>query len=362
MFGLFKKNLYLGVDIGTSAIKVVELKLDSGVPTLTNYAWMGTESLKDGDVYNTVLAKCLARVVKSSGFKSRKVNISVPSFGGLITLLEFPSSIRNDLAQAIKFEAYKYVPTTMEEVVLSWDILSEQNSNRVTVNSSEKNGSNGTENGAPSGKIQVMLVAASKDKVFGCETMVKNAGLTLQGIEIESFSMVRSLIGNDQGNFVILDIGSRICNIILVEKGIIRINRNIDAGGKDITRTIAQNMGISEERAEGVKMSNRDFFSKESSMVFPTLESIAGEVSRAINAYYKTDGKSKVDAIILSGGTANLNGLDKYFSEKVGIKAIIGNPFSRLNYDKKLEPVVRKIGTQFSVAIGLALKDGIEKK
>lgn len=355
MFGLFRKNLYLGVDIGTSAVKVVELKVDGGVPTLTNYAWMSTENLKDGENYENVLSKCLAKMIKTADFKSKEVNIAVPSFGGLITLLEFPSSIRNDLAQAIKFEAYKYVPTPMEEVVLSWDIVGEddkegQIKKNFSQENSEKNG-----NAAP-GKIQVMLVAASKNKVFGCENLVKNAGLDLRGIEIESFSMARSLIGNDQGNFIILDIGSRICNIILVEKGIIKVNRNIDAGGKDITRIIAQNMGVSEERAENMKMTGKDFFSKDSGMVFPVLESIAGEVSRAINSYYKSDGKSKIDAVILSGGTANFFGIDKYFSEKLGIKSVVGNPFSRLNYDKKLESIVGKMGTQFSVAIGLALK------
>lgn len=348
MFGLFKKNLYLGVDAGTSSIKIVELKMDGKVPSLTNYAQMSTEDLKNGELYETLLAKCLSRMIKEGRFKSKEVNISVPSFGGLITLLEFPSSIKNDLAQAIKFEAYKYVPTPMEEVVLSWDIVNGQNTNKLADSASDK--------------IQVMLVAASKNKVFGCESLVKNAGLNLRGIEIESFSMVRSLIGNDQGNFVILDIGSRICNIILVEKGMIKVNRNIDAGGKDITHTIAQNMGISEERAESLKISNKDFFNKESNMIFPALESIAAETSRAINSYYKTEGNSKVDAIILSGGTANLVGVDRYFSEKIGIKAVVSNPFSRLNYDKKLEPLFNKIGTQFSVAIGLALKNGSEKK
>lgn len=349
MFGLFKKNLYLGVDAGTSSIKVVELKMDGKVPILTNYAQMNIEGLKDGELPEVTLAKCLSRVIKLGKFKSKEANISVPSFAGIITLLEFPSSIRNDLDRAIKFEAYKYIPTPMEEVVISWDIINGQNINNKLPDDT-------------SGKIQVMLVAASKNKVFGCQSLVKNAGLNLRGIEIESFSMVRSLIGNDQGSFIILDIGSRICNIILVEKGIIRINRNIDAGGKDITRIISKNLGVSEERAEAMKVSNKDFFSKESSMIFPALENIAAEVSRTISSYYKTGEKSKVDAIILSGGTANLVGLDKYFSERIEIKTIVSNPFSRLNYDKKLEPIIKKIGTQFSVAIGLALKNGGEKE
>lgn len=341
MFGLFRKNLYLGVDIGTSAVKVVELKVDSGVPTLTNYALMNADGFKDGEIAGSFLSKCLAMMVKKGEFKSDNVNIAVPSFGGIITLLEFPSSIKNDLAQAIKFEAYKYVPSPMEDVILSWDIIS---------------------NKQVQDKIQVMLVAASKNKVMECESLVKNSGLNLQGIEIESFSMVRSLIGNDQGNFIILDIGSRVCNIILVEKGVIKVNRNIDAGGKDITRTIAQNMGVSEERAEDLKKSNKDFFSKESGMVFPVMESIAGEVSRAISARYKEEGKSKINAVILSGGTANFKGIDRHLSEKIGIKTIVGNPFSRLNYDKKLESVVKEIGTEFSVAVGLALKDGSDNK
>jgi type IV pilus assembly protein PilM len=349
MLGLFNKNLFLGVDIGTSSIKVVELKLDDKVPSLTNYAWISTDGIKKGDTYEISLSKCLSRIIEEGKFKSKKVNIAVPSFGGLITLLEFPGSIGNDLDQAVKFEAYKYIPTPMEEVILSWDIVGGSKEDLAKKDSSEK--------------IQVMLVAASRKKVSEYENIVKNAGLELQGIEIENFSMMRSLIGNDQGSFIILDIGSRVCNIILIEKGIIRVNRNIDAGGIDITRSIAQSMRVSEERAEGIKKSNRDFFSKESNIAFPVLDSIAGEVSRAINSYYKTaEEKSKINALILSGGTANLLGLDKYLSNKLEIKTVVGNPFSRLNFNKKLEPLFRKNGTQFSVAIGLALKGGGDNK
>jgi len=222
-------------------------------------------------------------------------------------------------------------------------------------NANEATYSSGME-GTGGGKYQVLLVAASKNKVAKYEKIVKGAGLELKGIEIESFSMTRSLIGNDQGNFIIVDVGSRVCNIALVERGVIKVNRNIDAGGKDITRSIASGLNISEERAEKLKTSGNDIFSADLAINYPTLELIVSETSRVIKSFYKNEDNSKVDAIILSGGTANLFGITKYFTDKLNVRTIVGNPFSRIDYNKKLEPVISLMKTHFSVAVGLALR------
>lgn len=343
----FGKNIFLGIDVGTSIIKMVEIKVSDGRPVLSNYAWMPldkTSSREDvsSDYFSRVLPQYLKRIIKEAHFKSKNAYVAIPAFGGLVTLINFPEMEEKDMEQAVKFEAHKYIPSSLDEVVLSWDIINKEK-----------------------GKIQVLLVAASKNKVLGYEKMVESAGLKLRSMEIESFSMVTSLIGNDQGQFIIADIGSRVCNIILVKKGIVKANRNIDAGGGNITATIAKSLGIEEERAERLKVSGRNFFNSESFIEFPVLKLIFNEIVRIINSLGK-DSKNdsgeaeKIDGIVLSGGTANLAGIGEYFTQSLKIKTIVGNPFSRVKYDPKFEPAIRKIRTHFSVSVGLALKGASE--
>ncbi len=358
MFGL-GKNTFLGIDIGTSNIKIVELKVSGNKPILTNYAWtyldglMGDRDLKSS-YFDTVLPEYMKRMLNEAKMKGKQAHFSIPAFGGLITLIEFPEMTEEDLDQAIKFEAHKYIPTNLDEVVLSWDIVKKSNSKNSIIGQPKKQpDQSGKE------KNQVLLVAAPKSKVAKYEKLARDLKLELKSIEIESFSLVRSLIGNDQGNFIIIDIGSRVCNIILVEKGVIKANRNIDAGGQEISKAISKSMNIDSDRAEKLKISGKNFLDGESSIKFPTLELIVGEISRILGAYYKDGSDHALDGLILSGGTAGFPGLQEYFSKALNVKSIVGNPLGRIEYDKRLEPKMKEVMDQFSVAIGLALK-GVE--
>jgi len=358
MFG-FGKNRFLGIDIGTSSIKIAEIKIGNNKPVLSNYAWMkmsGTSSETQNEFSDVVLARYLKRMLSAAKFKSKKAYVSMPAFGGLITLIEFPQMSKEDLDQAIKFEAHKYIPTSLDDISLSWDILNIKNTPLVA----KREDLEAKTDAAANAKLQVLLVAAPKSKVEKYEKIIIEAGLGLNSIEIESFSLLRSLVGNDAGNFVIIDIGSRVCNIVLVEKGVIKVNRNIDAGGRDITKAISRSMDIDDERAEKFKISNKALFSKEANMKLTTLDMIIDETRRVLHTYYKNEGEKKVDGIILTGGTAELLGIDKYFGEALNIKTIIGNPLSRIDYDQKLVAKLREIGPQFSVSVGLALRGAEE--
>ncbi len=208
--------------------------------------------------------------------------------------------------------------------------------------------------------LQVLLVAASKEKVLKYENLIKNSGLSLSSISLEPFPMVRSLVGNDPGNFVIVDIGSEVCNIMLVEKGIIMVNRNIDAGGGDITKTIAKSMGVDNARAEQLKVSERNFFKGNSIINFFALELVIGEADRIIKTCLRDDAKMKIDGVILSGGTAEMTGICEYFSDKLKVRTTVGNPFNKVKYDNNLEKIISSVRTKYSVCVGLALS-GMEE-
>lgn len=360
MFG-FGKNKFLGVDIGTSAIKVVEIKIENNKPILSNYAWMklnGAGSEMQRDFSETALIQYLKKILSTAKFRSAEAYVSMPSSGGLVTLIELPEMSKADLDQAIKFEAHKYIPTALDDIALSWDVISKKNA--PVIQKRSEGGEPARVNAPSEAKLQVLLVAAPKNKVAKYEKMIHGAGLSLHSIEIESFALLRALVGNDAGNFVLVDMGSRVCNIVLVEKGVIKVNRNIDAGGRDITKLISRGFNVDTERAENLKIEGGSLFGKESGIKLTTLDLIIDEVKRVLQAYYKNEGEKKVDGVILSGGTAGLEGIEKYFSESLGIKAVVGNPLGRIGYDPKLKAKLAAIGPQMTVSIGLALK-GVEE-
>lgn len=381
MFGFnFGNKKIIGIDVGTSSLKIVELELKNDKPHLSNYAWMplfggANKNIKaDPNFFETILPEYLKKIISEAEIKGKEAYVAIPAFGGLITLIDFPQMIEKDLEQAIRFEASKYIPTSLDEIVLSWEIVKNGDDSDDVKNPKNKSLKNifGEKKSEKKDEIlekkertEVLLVASSKKQIINYEKAVKSAGLKVRGVEIESIAMVNSLIGNDLGNFIIIDIGARICNIIYIEKGVIKINRNIDAGGEDFTRVIEKSVGVSGERAEMMKKSEKNLFSSESNIHFSTLDVITSEVFRVIETLSRGDRKTQIEAIVLSGGTAQLNGLAEFFQNKFNIKTIIGNPFSRIDYNKKLESTLSMMKGQFSVCLGLALsgiQDFMRKK
>lgn len=360
MFGI-GKNSFLGIDIGTYSIKAIEIKVRNSKPTLTNYAWISLDDIKNKEHSTFDDASWpiyLKRILSEAKIKCKNAYISIPSAGALITLVEFPDVAREDLDQAIRFEAHKYIPTSLDDVVLSWDVVSIKSKNKLLEKFSD-NSRGGAESKGEK-KIQVILVAAPKRKVEKYNELIEGINLKLKSLEIDSFSLVRSLIGNDQGNFIIADIGSRICNIILVEGGLIKVNRNVDSGGREVTNAIARSLQINEDKAAAMKISDKEFLSGQTAIVMPALDTIIEEIKRVIKDYYRSENGTQVESLILSGGTASLNGITGYFQARLNIKTVVGDPFSRITYDEKLEAKIKKVKTQFSVCAGLALK-GVEE-
>lgn len=352
----FRKNYFVGIDFGTSAIKVTELTLKNQKAQLVNYGWINIDLSAESDgkklrllSFDDKLKVYLQSLVDKMKLKSSSAYLSMPGFTGLITLLEFPEMKREELEKAIQFEARKYIPATLSEVTLGWEIVVKKDDSSILVKKDSDR------------KIQVLLAAAPKKEVVRYENIVKSTKLEIKAIELETFSLVRSLVGDDLGSFLIIDIGARATNIILVEKGIIKVNRNINVGGIEMTNAIAENMNISTQRAETFKKEEKDLLnSKESSIIIPALEFIVNEALRIIAAYKEKNKDLRMDGIILSGGSAKMKGIEEYFSRMLDIRATVGNPWKKIVVDEKLSPVINKIGTSYSVALGLALR-GIEE-
>lgn len=344
----FGKPHFLGIDFGTASIKVVELSVDDGRPVLENYGQISLADLENGTPangrsYDEEIVVHLQELMKHMKPKSQMAHVAMPAFIGLISLVEFPAMEESELQEAVRFEAHKYIPSSLDDVALSWEVIG-----RSSVPGSGE-------------KMEVLLVAALNKEVARYERYIGEVGLKIDFLELETFSLVRSIVGRDQGLVLIIDIGSRATNLVLVENGLVRVSRNLDVGGRDITRILAESLNITQERAKLLKRSGKDFlFNPESALIFPALQMIADEAKRILASYHAKHSDVQCKKVILSGGTAQFAGLVKYFESLLQISVVLGNPWKDLRYDSVLEKKIQELGTSFSVAIGLALK-GTEK-
>ncbi len=340
-------NSYLGVDFGTAGIKLLELENRRGVPLLLTYGYSeGEVNITRGDFQRKApeIINLLKEICQKAKITSRKAIAALPSFSVFSSLINLPSMSKKELASSVYWEAKKFIPMPIEEVVLDWKIVKEIK--KESEETKEKN-------------LRILLTAAPRDLVERYIEIFKKANLEFLSLETESFALVRSLIGHDPSVIMILDMGATATDIIIVEEGIPLFSRSIEIGGRNITKAIANNLNIDPKRAEQFK---RDIgLSQDKESVIPKtitmiLSSIINEIRYSIN-FYQTQSAKSIEKIVLSGGSAFLPNLAQYFSDFFGIRTYIGDPWSRISYPTELKSVLEEIGPKFAVAIGLALRE-----
>ena len=347
-----RKSYFFGIDFGTSLIKAVELTLEDGKPKLSNYGQVDLAQLENGVVtgknsYDEEVALYVRALLDRFQPKSHSAYVAMPAFIGLISLIEFPEMSEDELKDAIRLESHKYIPLPLEDVALSWEVVGMRE---------------GT--GGEARKMEILLVAALNKEVDRYRKYVDMAGLKMDFLELETFSLARSVIGQKEGLYLLIDIGSRATNLILVDNGLVKMSRNLDVGGKEVTYTIHESLDVTVERAEVLKKSSKNFLSAPgSSLIFPALEMIANEGKRMLASYTAKYPEISCQGVVLSGGTAQMIGLTDYYAGVFSLPVSVGDPWHRISYDPSVTDDIKKLGTSFSVALGLALSgiDALEQ-
>lgn len=347
MFGL-NKPYFLGVDFGTSYIKAVEFTLRKGLPVLANYGYIemsfteGKNAAPATQSSEKVVRDYLKALLKTLSPKAKRVSMALPGFSGLITLIELPAMEANELEQAIQFEAHKYIPAPLEDVAFSWEVVS-QGEVKDGIATAKKT-------------MEILLVAALKKEVSKFEHYTEGIGMSVDLLELEIFSLARAVSSDRQGSYLIVDIGSRATNLVLVRDGDVRLNRSLNTGGNEITSTLSEGLGLSWERAEELKCGTRDFLTHpESALVFSTLDVITSEIQRVLALYAAKGGADSIREIIISGGTAKMQGLPMYLENQFHVPVSIADPWKGIQIEDAIRPAVEKLGSSFAIAVGLAL-------
>ena len=344
-----KPSSVVGINIGSVSTKVVQLRYESERAILETYGELKNEGyLKTADSIQQAgalhyldkdIGSLLADVLRESKVTTKDSVFSIPASAAFLTLMSFPRSLEREIAAAVPYEARKYVPIPISEVAFEWMIM---------------------DSAEPRDEIEVLLVAVPKEIVQKITRVAEIANINLLALEVEPFSMVRSLVGRDNTPTAIVNFGHQSTTVAFVDRGILRIAHTIGRGSQELTRALERGLGIGPERAETVKkdagMSERIEEREITSVMAPLLETLFVDIERLVSLYNRK-AERKVQKVNLTGGGANLKGIVEYAVSKFGIEVTRGNPFSRVVTPPFMGPILTNIGPEFSVAVGLALRE-----
>lgn len=341
------KSTTFGLDIGTTSIKVVSLERENNITTYSTSLLVPTpvQGMQSESPFDhQEMAQVINKLVIDAKITTNNVAIALPENHAFTKVIEMPMLNDKELANAIYWEAEQYIPVPLDSVTLAWNKLR-------TIKST-----------LPEEKMQVLLVAAPKDLIKRYQTILDLAGLTIVSIETEILSIIRSLISaKNTPTSLIANIGALSTTLGIIQNGMLVFNYSVPLGGVALTRAIASDFGLQPEQAEEYKrvygLSDKNFGGKVGKAIEPILVSLMTEVKKAMTFYsekYKND--SPISQILLTGGSASLPGLAVYFAQNLGIESVLANPWKMLNIQKVPQQIEAK-GPEFSVAIGLALKE-----
>ena len=341
MFGFGKKSL-VGVDIGTSSIKLVELTRNSGHFQLETYGIAHITygaSMPQRSSALDITISTLRELMAKAGIKTKRIVARLPTSTVFVTVIEIPALDEAEQRQAIEYEAKKIIPIPIDDVTVSWNVIPP------------------VEGGDPA-RQSILLTAVPNHVIANYVQVFQALKLEPQAIEVEATALTRSLVGQDTSAVLVLDVGSKTSAVNLIDRGFIFFSKNINAGGEAITQSIAQMLNVNLERAEQFKkslgLSGLDQGSAVPRSIQPALSSIRQEVEQVMHL---SQGRGReVEKIILTGGGSRLLGLDKYLSASFKIPVTIGDPWARVVVPEKVKPIVSELGPNLAVSVGLAMR------
>lgn len=366
LFGKKKEEQFdgmLGIDIGTSGIKVVEITPDKGRLKLSRYGYSepaGAVKIEGSLIDDAPrAAETLKRILKESDMKATRAVASLPSskvFHAMITL-PVPKDPKEDLKPIIEAQARKLLPLPLEEMILDSNILDKDLLPKQEV---DKQKEAAIESGDKSKKyIRVLLTGAPKTLITKYVELFRLAKIELVSLETEIFAVVRSLVGKDKSRVMIVDMGAERTNLAVVDKGVPYITRGIKSGGNAITQALAESMSVSFEEAEAMK---RDLaYSATQGLPAPLEEAIKPilhEIKYTLQLYAEQEfhDNSTVEKIIITGGSSHVPGLIPYLTAALNVNVYHGDPWARVATVAEARPVLDEVGPRLAVAIGLAMR------
>jgi len=359
---LFKgggSDAVVGIDIGSSAIKVVEIKKKGGRAVLETYGSISLGSYAEvdtGRVTNLPIEKiveALKEVLKQSGVTTTSSALSIPVQSSLIFTVTLPPQVKeSEISSIIPTESRKYIPLPITEVSLDYFILPKKEVSFEEANNPDLPS-------MPPENTEVLVVAIQNDAVSRYRSIVSQCSLEAGFFEIEIFSSIRSNFEHELSLVLLMDFGASSTKLSLVEFGMVKNHHTINRGGADITSSISKSLDIPFSKAEDMK---KEFGLFENSVeksladiIKVHVDYIFSETNNVLLGYEKKYNRT-ISKVIFTGGGSLLKGLKEVASNNFRSEIEIGHPFSKVGAPEFLGKVLETTGPEFAVALGLALR------
>lgn len=336
-----KKNHFIGVDIGSSMVKVAEIKVVSGIPEVTDLRSHPSPAGVWTDQFDE---EALVRALTEVAAPNLKEVVTCIGGEKLISrIIRLPRMTDKELEAAAKFEVEKFVPIPVDRLIIRQVRLEEGQ----TAAPDQKEGEN------------ILLLAVPSATVYQYHSIFSRAGLTLTAIDLKAFALWRLFAQASVGLLAIVEIGDRTSNLVVVKDGLIRFTRLLPVGGNVLTNNLMETYGVEFSNAQQMKEEAAVTADAETegspgeSQIREVLREGLREISRELNRsldFYSNMENLVVEKLIISGGTCKLKGVTAYLQETLEMPVEEGTPGINLSEGVEFDP-------QYSVAIGLALRE-----
>ncbi|SKA17336.1 type IV pilus assembly protein PilM [Trichlorobacter thiogenes] len=347
MFGLFnKKKDLIGIDIGSSSVKLVQLWPTKDGYQLLNAAVMPLppEAIVDNSLMDTAaVVEAVKNLVGSLGIKTRDVACSISGNAVIIRKISLPSMTSEELEDQISWEAEQYIPFDIKDVHIDFQIL-------------------GPDPLDPS-KVLVLLVASKKDIINDYVSVFNDAGLNLSVMDVDAFAVQNSFELNAEINDevrALVNVGAGVMNINVIKGETSLFTRDVQMGGNQYTEEIQKQLGVSAHEAETMKMLA---IQQQSGPLVDVIsrvnETLSQEIRRSVDFYNSTaSGEERIVRISMSGGCSKMSGLKEAVAAKLGVDVELLNPFDRIKFNEKdFDPeYLQEIAPLMAVGVGLAIR------
>lgn len=350
---LFQSNgadRVVGIDIGSSAIKVVELEDRKGVLTLTTYGeiqlgpYVGKQIGESVKLEPKQEQEALVDVIRESAVQAHNAVFAMPLSSSFVTNVSIEADADADLSSMVRVEARKVIPASLSEVTLDWAELELPNQKDAAKESTERN---------------VLIAAIQNQALERFKVLMKFVGIENPPTEIECFSAIRGLYRSDVPTVAIIDIGAVSTKLYVTHNGLLVRMYRIRAGGNLATKRIAEMLEVDFDTAEKLKFSVQEAPEEKAADIkrahHSSYDRAFREFGQVLREYEQRSGTT-FGTVLLSGGGAQFPGMGAHLKESIGREVVLANPFAKVAYPAFMDDNMHAIGPSFSVALGAALR------
>ena len=335
-------NDYFALDIGTTAMRLVQTRGGAQARTLVRYGSIPLEkgvSVSDSANHQSQLLDALKSLIQQTGVSTKNVVVGVPSNKVFISAVDFQKLPEKELRQAISYQADQFIPTSIDDAKLDWSVIGPSPIDQQ--------------------KVEIVLASVPKKYVEDRLNLIESIGLNVLAMEPDSFALSRSMVApNTQEAVMILDMGAHATDLVITMNGALRLARSIPMGGDSLLKAAEQNLGVDAKQAMQFVYKFGLMQDKLEGQVYRALtnsvDTLVSEVDKSVKFFATRYNKTQVSKIIVTGRASVLPEFPVYLVNKTNIPVEIGNAWMNVTYPQNSYNDLMSVANQYGVAAGLA--------